>query len=396
MSPVMSLERLKPSYIREILQIASQKNVLSFAGGLPEQDSFPLKLMQQSFASLVSNTELFQYSRSSGYQPLIDFLKQEYDTDNDRDLMITNGSQQGLDLIARAYINPGDKVVVESPSYLGALQVFELAQAEVISVSQLQSGPDLVELEQIFQQQVIKIFYIIADFHNPTGISYDVKTRYGIARLCHKYQVTLIEDAPYRELRFRGEQLPLVASYNPQNTIVVRSFSKIACPGLRIGVVEACRDVIRQLLKVKQVTDLQTNTPLQYVLLHLLQHQNYRVYLEGVRQNYKRKHDLMLEQLILHLGKHIDVSETSGGMFLWVKINSQFAIDMLDLTNTLLTQGVAVVPGQVFQVDQANPCCYLRLNFSHPCEDDIEQGVLRLSKVVRDFVGKAVASNNIN
>ena len=386
MLPVISFEKLKPSYIREILQIASQGDVLSFAGGLPEQSSFPLKLMHKAFADLTSQSELFQYSQTSGYQPLIDFLKIHYSLDDDRGLMITNGSQQGLDLVARCYINPGDKVVVESPSYLGALQVFELAQADVISVRQLQSGPDLLELEKLFQAHNVKLFYIIADFHNPTGISYDLETRQSIARLCQQYNVTILEDAPYRELRYSGEPLPLVASYNPQNAIVLRSFSKIACPGLRIGVVEATKEVIQELLKVKQVTDLQTNTPLQYVLLSLLQDADYPAHLQKVRENYKGKHDVMLAQLRLHLGQRIEVSKVDGGMFIWVKINSEVAIDMLALTKALLSQKVAVVPGSVFQVDQAMPCCHLRLNFSNATVQEIEQGVLRLSKVVREFV----------
>ncbi|EPJ51631.1 MAG: transcriptional regulatory protein [Osedax symbiont Rs2] len=378
-----AVQKLRPSYIREILSASQSDGVISFAGGLPATESFPLDLMQQAFSDLTQHSGLFQYAQAQGYPPLLQHLKQSYGVIESHDLLMTSGSQQGLDLIARGFLNPGDKVVVEYPSYLGALQVFQLAQAELLTVPQLSQGPDLVKLQQLFATGNVKFFYLIADFHNPTGISYSLEIRQGIAKLCRQYQVTIIEDAPYRELRFRGETLPMVSSFYPQGSIVLRSFSKIACPGMRLGLIEAPKEWIQQLIKVKQISDIHLNSVLQYVLLQLLTHPEFSEHLLKLRQLYRGRHDLMLGQIQATMGDQVTVKPVSGGMFLWLTLNAAGPVDMLNLAEKALEAGVAFVPGTVFtpQQDGLNANC--RLNFSHCGEEDICIGIGRLAKLIK-------------
>ncbi|MCJ8300228.1 MAG: PLP-dependent aminotransferase family protein, partial [Pseudomonadales bacterium] len=377
-----ALQNLMPTYIREILSASQSNGVISFAGGLPATESFPLDLMQQAFNDLTQHSDLFQYAQTQGYDPLLTFLRQSYQTLDSHDLLMTSGSQQGLDLIARVYINPGDKVVVEYPSYLGALQVFQLAQAQLLTVPQLGEGPDLSKLQLIFASQKVKFFYLIADFHNPTGICYSLQVRQSIAKLCQQYQVTIIEDAPYRELRFSGETLPLVSSFYPQGSIVLRSFSKIACPGMRLGSIEAPRDWIQQLITVKQISDIHLNTVLQYVLLQLLTHAEFPGHLLKLRQLYGDRHDLMLQQIQSTMGDRVTVEPVSGGMFLWLTLNRQSAVDMMNLAIQALEAGVAFVPGAVFTPDQDGLNASCRLNFSHSGAADICTGIQRLAKII--------------
>ena len=377
-----AVQNLKPSYIREILSASQSDGVISFAGGLPATESFPLALMQQAFIDVTQHRDLFQYAAAQGYAPLLQYLRQSNAVLDSQDLLMTSGSQQGLDLIARCFLNPGDKVVVEYPSYLGALQVFQLARAELLTVPQLSEGPDLAKLQQLFSTHNVKFFYLIADFHNPTGISYSLEVRRDIAKLCQQYQVTIIEDAPYRELRFAGETLPLVSSFYPAGSIVLRSFSKIACPGMRLGLVEAPREWLQQLIKVKQISDIHLNSVLQYVLLQLLSHQGFSSHLLKLRQLYRGKHDLMLGQIQATMSGKVTVKPVSGGMFLWLTMNDPAAVNMMDLAEKALSVGVAFVPGTVFTVQQNGLNANLRLNFSHSSEEDICIGIQRLAKIL--------------
>lgn len=287
-----SLQQIPSSYIREILAAASDKNVISLAGGLPDEQTFPIELMKPMLGQLADMPEVFQYGETAGYGPLLAFLRKYYQLPDTHSAMVCTGSQQGLDLIARAYVNPGDKVVMEAPSYLGAMQVFGLVQANMLSVPQTETGPDLAALEACFSNDAPKMFYAVPDFHNPTGISWSLPTRQKVAELCIRYNVALIEDAPYRELRFTGDALPLVSDFCPQHSIVLRSFSKIASPGLRIGIVTGQKHYLEPLVKIKQGADLHSSVPMQALLLGLLKHQafnpTYRIHPSAIQNPLRR------------------------------------------------------------------------------------------------------------
>ncbi|MEF1311105.1 PLP-dependent aminotransferase family protein [Vibrio mytili] len=375
-----SLQQTKSSYIREILAAASDKNVISLAGGLPDEKTFPIDLMKPTLEALANMPEVFQYGATAGYSPLLDFLNDYFQLLESHIAMVTTGSQQGLDLIARAYVNPGDKVVMEAPSYLGAMQVFGLVQANIVSVSQTEFGPNLEELERCFAEQSPKMFYAVPDFHNPTGVCWSLETRQKVGELCSHYNVAFIEDAPYRELRFSGEALPLVSDFCPQHSIVLRSFSKIASPGLRIGVVTGKSTYLEPLIKIKQGADLHSSVPMQALLHGLLQNDNFDLHIEKIRELYKSRYDVMFTELSQQLPDSCVVKPIDGGMFVWLEIPE---CDTFELAKSLLANGVAVVPSPVFYPEGSEEKAALRLNFTNATPEELVVAVTRLAQVLK-------------
>ena len=376
-----SLQNIKPSYIREILSAANSQGIISLAGGLPDQASFPLSLMQDSLSNLTNHPSLFQYGSTAGYAPLLEYFKQHYQLPSSHEGLVCTGSQQGLDLIARAFINPNDKIVMEAPSYLGAIQVFGLAQAKIESVSQQADGPNLQELEACFAQREITLFYAVPDFHNPTGVCWSLAVRHKVAQLCQQYDVTLIEDVPYRELRFSGEELPLVSSFCPDHSLVLRSFSKIATPGIRLGLVTGRADWITPLNTVKQAADLHSSIPMQVVLLDLLQHKEFPDHLERLRKLYRERCQTLIDNITHQLPSYCRINKVEGGMFLWLLL-PDCNIDAL--AKAALTSGVAVVPSSVFYQETNCTTSALRLNFTNANEEELAEAVQRLAKVIKE------------
>lgn len=372
-----SLQQIQSSYIREILAAASDKNVISLAGGLPDEQTFPIELMKPTLENLANMPEVFQYGSTAGYGPLIDHLSDAYQLPESHTAMICTGSQQGLDLIARAYVDPGDTVVMEAPSYLGAMQVFGLVQANIVTVSQTEFGPNLDEIETCFKQQAPKMFYAVPDFHNPTGVCWTLESRQQVAALCEQYNVAFIEDAPYRELRFTGSELPLVSSFCPDHSIVLRSFSKIASPGLRIGAVTGKRSYLEPLIKVKQGADLHSSVPMQALLLGLLKHQDFGLHMESIRNLYKSRYEVLFSELEQKLPQGCVLKPVDGGMFIWVEIPE---CDTFELAKSLLGNGVAVVPSPVFYPDANGAKAALRLNFTNANPDELREAVSRLAE----------------
>jgi len=373
-----SLQQIKPSYIREILSASNAPGVISLAGGLPDDATFPLALMAESLSQLPEKTSLFQYGNTAGYQPLLDFFTTRYQLPTSHGAIVCTGSQQGLDLISRAFLNPGDTVVMEAPSYLGALQVFGLAQANIVSISQNDQGPDLAELEKCFAQSKVTMFYAVPDFHNPTGVCWSLSVRQKVAQLCQQYQVALIEDVPYRELRFTGEELPLVSSFCPDNSLVLRSFSKIATPGIRLGLVTGRADWIEPLNRIKQGADLHSSQPMQAVLLDLLQHQGFDQHLANLRDLYQSRYLALTEHIKQKLPQ-CQFNAVDGGMFIWLSLPP---CDVFALAQAALEQGVAVVPSTVFYQERTGVEPALRLNFTNATAQELGEAIDRLAKVI--------------
>ena len=377
-----SLQNIKPSYIREILSVANSKDIISLAGGLPDQATFPLSLMQSSLNNLTTLPSLFQYGNTAGYAPLLNYFKRHYQIPTSHEAIVCTGSQQGLDLIARAFVNPQDKVVLEAPSYLGAIQVFGLAQAKIESVSQQADGPNLQELEAFFAQRDITLFYAVPDFHNPTGVCWSLAVRQKVGQLCQQYNVTLIEDVPYRELRFSGNELQLASSFCPDHSLVLRSFSKIATPGIRLGLVSGKSDWIAALNTVKQAADLHSNMPMQAVLLDLLQHEEFPNHLDKLRNLYHERCQALINLLTHELPSYCEVNKVDGGMFVWLLLPS---CDVDALAKSALTKGVAVVPSSVFYHQETKNESALRLNFTNSNTEELTEAVKRLAKVIKDY-----------
>jgi len=375
-----SLQDIQPSYIREILSAASAPGIISLAGGLPDEGTFPLALMTESLTALSNKAQLFQYGNTAGYTPLLEHFRGRYQLPSSHDSIVCTGSQQGLDLIARAFINPCDSIVMEAPSYLGALQVFGLAQAKIESISQNEHGPNLVELEACFCANGITLFYAVPDFHNPTGVCWSLAVRKKVAQLCQRYNVTLIEDVPYRELRFTGDSLPLVSSFCPDNSLVLRSFSKIATPGIRLGLVTGRADWIAALNKVKQAADLHSSLPMQAVLLDLLQHDKFPQHLTKLGQLYKARYEALSKNIALKLPSNCYANTVDGGMFIWLSLPE---CDVDAIAKSALEHGIAVVPSSVFYQDRESITPALRLNFTNSNIEELGEAIERLSKVIK-------------
>ncbi|MFT6407173.1 MAG: DNA-binding transcriptional MocR family regulator [Arenicella sp.] len=373
------LSGIKPSYIREILAATQAPDMLSLAGGLPATELLPVSQLIEAMTSLATSPEVFQYGETTGYRPLLDYLRVKHQLPIDHAAMICTGSQQAIDLIARAYLNPGDTVAMEAPSYLGALQVFGLAQAKIHAIEQTKDGPDLNQLETAFASGSIKMFYGVPDFHNPTGVCWSLETRKSVAELCNRYAVAFVEDVPYRELRFTGDALPLVSSFCPDNAFVMRSFSKVSSPGLRLGMVSAPSNWLDALVKIKQASDLHTGLPMQAVLLSLLQSEAFPKHIEMVRVNYKQRYQVMAQALAPLIGEHCQCSPVEGGMFVWLRLLNA---KPMDVTQALLEKNVAVVPGDVFYSSAELMQPALRLNFTHSSLQELETAIGRLSDVL--------------
>jgi DNA-binding transcriptional MocR family regulator len=371
------LQGVSSSYIRDILRAASAPGMRSLAGGLPPEQGFPLPMVSDFFARITEQANLFQYGDSRGYAPLLEFLRSSFGLSCEQDLMITSGSQQGLDLIARAFLNAGDAVVVEAPSYLGALQVFQLAGAQLCPVRQTPGGPDLVQLEQLFRLDQPRLFYAVPDFHNPTGCCWNSETREAVAALCRRYDVALIEDAPYRALRFEGDALPMVSSLCPERALILRSTSKIAMPGLRIASLSAPSAWLRPLELVKQSTDLHSNVPLQAALLKVLSDSRFSDHLASLCRLYGERYRVLSNTLaeagLLH-------DSVSGGMFLWLLLEGA---DADAVTKRCLSRQVAVVPGTAFYPSGEQAAPALRLNFTRLDEADLREAAETIIEEIR-------------
>lgn len=374
-----SLQEIKASYIREILNAASAEGVISLAGGLPDDTSFPLDLMAKSLIDLPNRPELFQYGNTAGYTPLINHFRERYQLPLYHDSIVCTGSQQGLDLIARAFINPKDNIVLEAPSYLGAIQVFALAQANILSVSQGSDGPDLEQLESCFATNDIKLFYAVPDFHNPTGVCWSLNTRKKVSQLCCQYKVIFVEDVPYRELRFNGDALPLVSSFMPENSLILRSFSKIVTPGIRLGIVTGKSEWIDSLIKIKQAADLHSSIPMQAVLLDLLQHEKFDLHLEKLIKTYQQRYQVLMSNINNKLSTTCCAKGVDGGMFIWLLL-PDCNIDLI--AKSALEHGVAVVPSTVFYQNQKDAIPALRLNFTNATIENLGVAIDRLANVI--------------
>lgn len=384
MQIAQSLQQIQPSYIREILQAASQPDVISLAGGLPAIEQLPNDLLTKVVETLPQQTALFQYGLTAGYAPLLTYLNHHYQVPSDHSGVICTGSQQALDIVARTFIDSGDHIVLEAPSYLGALQVFGLAQAQIHNVQQRQDGPDLKQLEALFSQHNVKLFYAVPDFHNPTGICWSLTTRQQVAELCKQFNVGFIEDVPYRALRFSGEDLPLVSSFCPEQSVVLRSFSKIASPGIRLGYATAQESWINAMIKVKQATDLHSSLPMQALLLGLLKDKRFDTHLMHIRQLYQERYHHLRQALLEQLpAGNYTVSPVCGGMFLWLLLPP---CNVDKVAQAALENGVAVVPSSVFYQQRGEAQPALRLNFTYASKIQLEIAAKRLTQVLVNLI----------
>ncbi|MBD9416237.1 PLP-dependent aminotransferase family protein [Pseudomonas sp. PDM16] len=376
--------RLKSSLIREILAAAQRPEVMSFAGGLPAEPMLP----KVDWSEMP--TSIGQYGMSEGEPALREAIAAEANKLGVKcdasQVLIVCGSQQTLDLASKLFIDPGTEILVEAPTYLAALQSFQLFGADCITVPQEADGPELEALRERLQQHKPAFAYLIPTFQNPSAVRYSEAKRDAVAALLDEFNVTLIEDEPYRELVFdAGSATPIVSRLQRASWIYTGTVSKTLLPGLRVGFLIASPDLFPHLLRLKQAADLHTNRIGQWQALQWIGTEKYQAHLAELRDFYRVRRDAMQVALEEHFGDLATWQVPQGGLFFWLTLKNK--LDTRTLLQPAMAQNVAFMPGEPFFTEpDANPG-HLRLNFSHVPPEKLGEGLRRLAAVIREAQG---------
>lgn len=389
---------MRPSIIRELLKQMSDPSLISFAGGNPAADSFPVADIR-AFSDKLLETDpvgMLQYSVTEGYGPLRqacrDFANRKWPVVKKSDeVIITSGSQQVIEFMAKLLCNEGDVVAVEEPAFLGAYNSMRSFGAVLRGVPLQPDGVDLEALEAAFAAEPKpKFFYCIPNFQNPTGYTTSAAKRKAIYELAVKYGVPVLEDDPYGELRFAGAPVPSIKSLDEGNSVIyAASFSKILCPGMRLAFCACDEKLARSMVVAKQGSDVHTNVWAQRVCAELLRTMDMDAHICAVSAMYGRKAALMA-QLLREKCPQIAFEAPQGGMFLWAVLPQ--AVRVPEFVQACLEHRLAVIPGSAFYVDGEAPCQDIRLNFSTPSEDAIRRGVDIMAQVLKKLIGQSVCS----
>ncbi|MFT3954586.1 MAG: PLP-dependent aminotransferase family protein [Piscinibacter sp.] len=377
-------ERMNPSVIREILKVTERPGIVSLAGGLPSPESFPVEAMRAACERVLRDTpkEALQYAASEGFAPLREWVAAEMGSRGLRadagQVLITTGSQQGLDLVAKVLLDAGSGVAVERPTYLGALQAFAPYEPEVISVDCDDDGP---LPEALTAARGARFLYLLPNFQNPSGRCMSAARRSAINRAAQAIDLPIVEDNPYGDLWFDAEPPPPLATQRPEDTVYLGSFSKVLAPGLRLGYVIAPKSLFPKLLQAKQAADLHTPGFNQRVVHEVIRDGFLREHVPTVRARYKSHRDAMRAALERHMPAGCRWNVPSGGMFFWVELTE--GMDATALLPKAVERGMAYVPGAAFFADHAKGNT-LRLSFVTVPPDEIERGVALLAQMLKD------------
>ena len=389
-------QRMKSSAIRELLKITDRPGVISFAGGMPAPDIFPVEEVFEACDRVLhqNGAKALQYGATEGFQPLREMIARhtsrfgvEISPDN---ILITSGSQQALDLLGKIFINRGDRILVESPTYLGALQAFNAYGAEYVAVPFDNDGMITSELE-VAMRYGPKFIYVLPNFQNPTGVTLSYERRVKLVELSDRFGVPIVEDDPYGQLRFEGEHIPAVEVIDSEmrggdhgtytgNVIYLSTFSKILAPGLRLAWVIAPTEVISKLVQAKQGTDLHTSTFNQILAYEVGKGGFLDKHVALINKVYRERRDVMLDSLEEHMPAGMTWTHPKGGLFLWATLPN--GLNSKDIFPEAVNEGVAYVSGESF-----HPCGggedTMRLNFSYATPDKINEGISRLGRVIK-------------
>jgi 2-aminoadipate transaminase len=380
------------SFIREILKVTERPEIISFAGGLPSP-----ALIDVEGIRVAANTVLeqdgqcaLQYSTTEGYLPLRQFIADRYKkrlglTVSPDEILITNGSQQCLDLIGKVLIGTGDHVAIERPGYLGAIQAFSLYEPVFHPVTLHEEGPDVAMLESACRSHPVRLFYGVPNSQNPSGISYTEERRKEVAGVMEEHGALFVEDDAYGELNFSGTSLPSMRSFLPGQTIITGSFSKILAPGIRMGWVVAPPAIMEQLVIAKQASDLHSNYLSQRIAYEYLLKNDIDTHIGKIRAAYRHQRDVMIRVLEEEFPKTVSFTHPRGGMFIWVTLPA--GCRSMDVFGQALRENVAVLPGTPFYVDGGGTDT-MRLNFSNATGDSIVTGMGRLARVIGHICGQ--------
>ncbi len=383
------MANLKSSAIRDILKLTSRKGMISFAGGLPAPELFPLKEIEEAMHRALARygSNALQYSVTEGIAPLREKIAAMLDPAGKRvkphNLVITQGSQQGLELLSKLFLDKDSLVLTENPSYLGALQAFRLFQARVRAVASDEGGLRTESLRTELAKERPAFIYLMTNFQNPTGISLAADRRQEIAGIAQDHDVLVIEDDPYGELRFEGEAVPSLFSFGTgKNIVYLSTFSKTIAPGLRVAYAAGDEELVGKLALLKQGTDLQTNTLGQFIINEYLEIGRHRDHIALISRTYGERRDIMLRAMEMHFPKSLTWNRPRGGMFLWVTLPDR--LDAKEILLRCIERNVAFVPGQEFFPDGSGRNT-MRMNFSNASPENIEEGIKRMGEVLKEW-----------
>lgn len=383
------IKNLKPSAIREMFKFTKDPAVIPFSAGNPASESFPVSEMAKISDELFKNNaaQALQYSITEGYSPLREKVKNRlqqrfFDSHDFDDTIIVTGAQQGIELVCKVFCNEGDTVLCENPSFIGAMNAFRSYNVNLKGITLDDDGINLCELEAALKtEKNVKLLYIIPTFQNPTGLTMSYEKRKGVYELCKKYGVVILEDNPYGELRYGGEDVPTIKSLDTDGIVIyVGSFSKILSAGMRIGFLTAHTDIVQKVVVAKQINDVHTNIFFQMLVNNYLEQYDIDEHIAKIRALYEKKRDLMLDAIDKSFPETVKTTRPDGGIFLWCEMPR--GTDIMALARRTIEQKVAIVPGATFMARESDECSAFRLNYSTPSDEQIVRGIEILGTVL--------------
>lgn len=384
---------MKPSAIREIFKVLVDPEVIALSAGSPDPGSYPTKEMTAIGNDIFANdlVTTLQYGTTEGYTPLREQTKkrlmEKYQTGTEADdVIITTGGQQTISLFTQTMINRGDVVVCEEPSFIGALNAFRSFGAQLKGVPMDEEGMRMDKLEEVLSTtENVKFIYVIPTFQNPSGRTMTLERRKQLLEIAKKYDVLILEDNPYFELRYEGEPVPTVKSMDTEGRVVYAgSYSKVLSPGMRIGFCLANKDIINRMVVCKQVSDVHTNMYFQMLVSRYLDTYDLDAHIKDICELHKIKRDAMLAALDKYVDKRVTFTHPNGGLFIWGELPEGY--DSFKLCQEITKRKVACVPGNAFATDESAVCNGFRMNFSMPSLENIEIACQRIGKTVAEFL----------
>ncbi len=386
---------LKPSAIREILKATADPSIIPFAAGNPAPDAFPVDEIKRITADILDKNPIaaLQYSVTEGYAPLREAVKQRLTAQNSfsserDDLIITSGGQQASELSCKVFLNEGDILMCESPSFIGCLNSFRSYNARLEGIEMDEEGISTEGIEKICRENNnVKLLYVIPNFQNPSGKCMSAARRRAVYELACKYDFVILEDNPYGELRFTGEDIPSIKSLDTEGRVIYAgSFSKVISPGLRVGFVSAAPEIISKIVVCKQVSDVHSNILAQMICHRILTECDFDAHIDHLRDIYRRKCNIMTEAIEKNFSKKISFTKPEGGLFIWASLPE--GSDMLAFCRKAIENKVAVVPGNAFLTDDTASTECFRMNFSTPTDEQLVTGCEILGKITKELFGE--------
>ena len=386
---------LKPNAIREILKSASDPGVISLSAGNPAPDAFPVDDIREISERILREMPItaLQYGVSEGYAPLRDtlkaYLKAKHNIGSaDDELIIVSGAQQVMDIAGKTFLNEGDVLVCEAPSFVGALNTFRSYNARLEGVTVRADGMDIDELEELLDREPkAKLIYTIRNFQNPAGVTMTLEKRRRLYDLALAHDCVIIEDNPYGDLRYHGEDIPSIKSFDTEGIVIYSgSFSKVISPGIRVGYMMANKAAMAKMIICKQGQDVHTAMWSQILCNELMTKYDFEAHLDRLRALYTKKADLCMELLDEHVVPHgISYNKIDGGLFIWCDLPED--VDMLGFCKELTERKVCVVPGNAFLTDSSAECHSFRINFSTPTDEQLTKGIVEIGRLAAEIIG---------